>query len=159
MVLVLTISIIIDLLFCYLIPLFPPIFLYLKPNFFITISIIYIILNINNLNKIKILFSIIFIESLLFEKNYFLNLLIFFILYLIISYLSNKTNKNKIILEIIFIISFILYFIIKWIILIIVSDYKFSISFIVNQILYNIPLSIIFSLIFYYFFGIKKRYS
>lgn len=145
-------SLLFDFIIVYYLPFLGTIGLYFRPLLFISTCIIYLIVN-NKKSYIKkyfLLFGLMY--DLLFGKVYFLCLLIFYILYIIFSYLNNKLSNNVGL----FILCLLMFILIRSFILAIVYS-NYSIHLIVDEILYSLLLNVIYGIILCYFLGIKSK--
>lgn len=157
MIIIIMLSLIMDLCFGYYLPFFSTFFTYFKPLLFITTGIVYLILEHQNKKKMKILLNSIIIYDLLFNKVYFLYLIIFILLYKVISYLNNRWNHSIFTFLVTLVFALIIFLTAQYFILIGINVIQKPVSFLLDQIITSLFLNILYSLILYYFLGIKKR--
>lgn len=132
------------------------IFLYLKPIFFVSTILIYMITSYKKKNALYYILGISIIYDLMFESIYFLHLTIFFILYLIILFFKSRFYNTKIGDIFIFILLLVMFIIFKYLILLWTTN-DYSIMFLVDEISKSLITNIIYGLIIYYILGIKKK--
>jgi len=129
----------------------------IKTLLFISTLIIYLIRNLNKKKTIYLILGSSLIYDLLFSNIYFLYLTIFILIYLIITFIKNRLNKNIITDIFIFMINIILFNILKFTILSLICHNSYSLSFLIDIILESLIINIIYGLIIYYILGIKLR--
>lgn len=144
-------TLVVDFIITYFLPLFIPISNYFKPLLFVSSSIIYLIINVKNKTKRRIFLLLGLIYDLIVGKLYFLYLLIFYLLYLEITCLYNKLNRF-----LLFILSLVSFILIRSIILVILYD-KISLFLIIKEVCDNLLLNVTYGIILFYLLGIKKK--
>lgn len=150
-------SCIIDNTISYYLPLLPNVFQYLKPMFFVSGILIYMIVFSNNKKTLYIVLITGLIYDLLFGSIYFLYLILFSILYIFITVIKKIISTNTFIDLILFIVGLILFITLKFLILIWVNYYDYSLLLLLDEILSSLIINILYSIIVYYFLGIKFK--
>lgn len=144
-------TLVVDFIITYFLPLFIPISNYFKPLLFVSSSIIYLIINLKNKTKRRNFLLLGLIYDLIVGKLYFLYLLIFYLLYLEITCLYNKVNRF-----LLFILSLVSFILIRSIILVILYN-KISLLLIIKEVCDNLLLNVTYGIILFYLLGIKKK--